>query len=93
MEEIQGHTGSHWMPPSGAYLHRIATEIAMVLIFGIKNRVVVFASFEASVQTAQNRPSTQLIEATSCVDEWHVTIGEQALDYILRYQMSLEDQN
>ncbi len=42
---------------------------------------------------AQNRPSTHFIEATSCVEGWHITIGEQALAYILFYQTLLEDQN
>jgi hypothetical protein len=42
----------------------------MVIDFGVKNRVVVLWKllFEASVQKAQNRPSTQLIKATSCVE-------------------------
>jgi hypothetical protein len=30
--------------------------------------------FEASVQKAQNEPSTQLIEATSCVERLNATI-------------------
>jgi len=30
IEHIQGFTGSHWMPPSGKYLHRIAPAAAMV---------------------------------------------------------------
>jgi len=30
--------------------------------------------FKASVQKAQNEPSTQLIEATSCVERWNTTI-------------------
>ena len=37
--EIQGHTdtGSHWMMTLGEYSHRIATEVAMVvLVFSIK---------------------------------------------------------
>jgi hypothetical protein len=42
----------------------------MVINFGVKNRVVALwiSLFEASVQKAQNGPSTQLIEATSCVE-------------------------
>jgi hypothetical protein len=34
---------------------------------------------EASVQKAQNGPSTQLIEATSCVERWNVTIKAEEL--------------
>jgi hypothetical protein len=36
---------------------------------------IVKSLFEASIQNAQNRPSTQLIEATSCVDRWNATIN------------------
>jgi hypothetical protein len=30
MKHIQGYTGSHWMPPSGECLRRIAPTAAMV---------------------------------------------------------------
>ncbi len=30
MEHVQGFTGSHWMPPSGKCLRRIAPAAAMV---------------------------------------------------------------
>jgi hypothetical protein len=42
----------------------------MVIDLGVKNRVVALwkSLFEASVKKAQNRPSTQLIEATSCAE-------------------------
>jgi len=30
MEHIRGFTRSHWMPPSGEYLHRFAPTAAMV---------------------------------------------------------------
>jgi len=41
----------------------------MVIDFGIKKRVVALwkSLFKASIKKAQNGPSTQLIEATSCV--------------------------
>ena len=44
--------------------------------FQRKNRVVALwnSLSEASVQKAQNGPSTQLIEATSCVERWNTTI-------------------
>jgi hypothetical protein len=35
---------------------------------------VVKLLFEASIKKAQNRPSTQLIEATSCVERSNATI-------------------
>jgi len=35
---------------------------------------IVKSLFEASVQKARNEPSTQLIEATSCVERWNTTI-------------------
>jgi hypothetical protein len=57
------------MPLSGEYSPRISPTDAMVIDFGIKNQVVALwkSLFKASIQKAQNRPSTQLIEATSCV--------------------------
>jgi hypothetical protein len=35
--------------------------------------------FEASAKKAQNGPSTQLIEATSCVERWNTTIKAEEL--------------
>jgi hypothetical protein len=48
----------------------------MVINFGIKNRAVSLwiSLFKASVQKARNGPSTQLIEATSCVERSNTTI-------------------
>ncbi len=60
---------SHWSPPLGKYLPHIALADAMVTDFW-PNKLscgVVKLLSEASVQKAQNGPSTQLIEATSCV--------------------------
>jgi len=37
---FQGYPRCHWMPPLGDYLPRIAPADAMVIDFGIKNRVV-----------------------------------------------------
>ncbi len=62
----------HWTPPSGEYSPRIAPA-DMVIDFGVKNRVVE-SLFEASVQKAQNRPSTHVIKATSCVERSNATI-------------------
>jgi len=48
----------------------------MVIDFSIKNRVVAFwkSLFEASVKKARNGPSTQINEATSCVERSYATI-------------------
>jgi hypothetical protein len=48
----------------------------MVIDFGVKNRVVALWKSlpEASVKKARNGPSTQLIEATSCVKRSIATI-------------------
>jgi hypothetical protein len=64
------------MPPSGNYSPRIASADAMVIDFCVKNRDVALwkSLFEASIQKAQNGPSAQLIEATSCVERSNATI-------------------
>jgi len=64
------------MPPSGEYLSHIAPADAMVIDLGVKKRVVALWKllFEASVKKAQNSHSTQLIEATSCVERSNATI-------------------
>jgi hypothetical protein len=46
MEQINGFTLSHWMPPLGEYLHSIALAAAMVDKF---------------VETTQNTNNTQLL--------------------------------
>jgi hypothetical protein len=46
MEHVQGFAGSHWMPPSGKCLRRIAPAAAMVNKF---------------VETTQNTNKTQLL--------------------------------
>jgi hypothetical protein len=53
----------------------------MVIDFGVKNQVAVLWKllFEASIQKAQNRPSTQLIKATSCVKRLNTTIKAKEL--------------
>jgi hypothetical protein len=60
------------MPPLGKYLPRIAPADAMVIDFGVKNLVDI--ALEASIQKAQNGPSTQLIEATSCIERSNATM-------------------
>jgi hypothetical protein len=53
--------------PSGRHGHRFWRK---KLICG-----VVKSLFEASVQKAQNGPSTHVIEATSCVERWNAKIN------------------
>ena len=59
----------------------IALADAMVIDFGIKNRVVALwkSLSEASIQKARNRPSTQLIEATSCIERSNATLKAEEL--------------
>jgi hypothetical protein len=67
---LEGYPRCHWTPPSGEYLPRIAPADTMVSNFGVINRVVALwkSLSEASVKNARNGPSTQLTEATSCVE-------------------------
>ena len=64
------------MPPSGEYSSHIVPGDAMVIDFGVKNRVVALwkSLFEASDKKAQNGPFTQLIEVTSCVERSNAMI-------------------
>ena len=45
------------------------------------------------VQKAQKGPSTQLIEATSCVESWNATLKAEELSYFSGYQMLSTDKN
>ena len=79
IEHVQGFSGSHWMPPSGKCLRRIALAATMVNEFiettQNTNKTQLLASnygtFRALVVCEnfipQNGPSTQLIDATSFV--------------------------
>jgi len=79
MEHIQGFTQSHWMPPSGECLRRIAPAAAMVNEFvettQNTNKTQLLASnystFQALVNSEnfipQNGPSTQVNYSTSFV--------------------------
>jgi hypothetical protein len=81
------------MLPLGKNLPRIALADAMIIKLIAKIGVVALWNCfsEASVQKAQNKPSTQLIKATNHVKEWHTKIVEEEHAYILRYQMLSED--
>ncbi len=65
------------MPPLGKYSPRIAPADAMVIDFGVKNLVDI--AFKDSIQKARNGPSTQLIEATSCVERSNATMKAEEL--------------
>ena len=54
----------------------ISMAVTMCLDFGKKNRIVALwkSLLNASVQKARNRPSTQLIEATSCIEKSNTRI-------------------
>jgi len=68
----------------GEYLLRITPADVMVIDFGVKNWVVALWNrcFEASVQKAQNGPSTQHIEATSCVERSNTMVQAEELSYL-----------
>jgi hypothetical protein len=76
---VQGFTWSHWMPPLGECLRRIAPAAVMVDEFVETtlntNKTQLLASNYGTFRSLvvcenfipQNGPSTQLIDATSCV--------------------------
>jgi hypothetical protein len=98
IEHVQGLPGSHSMPPSGKYLRRIAPAAAMVNEFvettqnTNKTQILpsTYGTFRALVVCEdfipQNRPSTQLIDATSCVKMLNATIRAEELTVISSYQ-------
>jgi hypothetical protein len=69
------------MPPSGEFSPRIAPADAMVIDFGVKNRVVALwkSLSEASVKKARNGPSTQLIKAMSCAERSNIMMKVEEL--------------
>ncbi len=82
--QVQGYPRCYQMPTLGKYLPRIAPADVMVIDFGSKNQVVALCNrcFKASVQKSRNGPSTQLIEATSCVERSNATIQAKQLSYL-----------
>ena len=98
VEHIQGFTGSHWMPLLGECLRRITPAATMVNKFVIttqnttKTQLLAsnYGTFRALVNcenfVPQKEPSTQLIDATSCVKMWDGTIGTEGLAVISSYQ-------
>jgi hypothetical protein len=99
MEHVQGFIWSHWMPPLGECLRRIAPAAAMDEEFvettqnTTKTQLLAsnYGTFWSLVVydnfIPQNGPSTQLINATSFVSMWNATIGAEELAHISRYQM------
>jgi hypothetical protein len=59
----------------------IAPADAMVIDFWPKKSIcgIVKSLSDASIQKAQNQPSIQLIQATSCVERWNTTIKAEEL--------------
>ena len=97
MEHIPGLTQSHWMPPLGECLCRIAPAAAMDNEFVENtlntNKIQLLTSngtFRALVISEnfipQNWPSTQLIDATSFVQMWNAMIEADELAVISSYQ-------
>jgi hypothetical protein len=62
------------MPPSGNYLPRIASAVTMVINFGVSSCDTVKTLSKGSIQKARNGPSTQLNEATSCIERSNATM-------------------
>jgi hypothetical protein len=105
MEHIQGFTRSHWMLPSGKCLHRIAPAAIMVHEFVENTQNTNKKLFSASNLRynqplvvcenfiPQNEPSTQLIDATSCIKMCDTAIVAEELSYILSYQKLSTDKN
>ncbi len=56
--------------------------------YGTLKTLVVYENFGA-----QNGPSTQLIDVTSCVKMWNATIGAEELADISSYQTLSGDKN
>jgi hypothetical protein len=70
------------MPPLGKYLPHIAPADAMVIDFGKKNEMwCCEIAVPKLAFKARNRPSTQLIKATSCIEKSNTTIKAKELSY------------
>jgi hypothetical protein len=68
---------------------------AMVIDFGSKIELwhCETAVLKLAFKKAQNRPSIQLIEATSCVDRSNATIQAKELSYLTSHQTLTRDKN
>ncbi len=74
---------------------RIAPADAMVIDISVKNRVVALwkCCSKTSIQKAQHGPSTQLIEAASCVERSSATIKAEEHSLLSCYQTLTTDKN
>ena len=97
MKFIQGFTWSHWMPPSGEFLHRIAMAAAMVDDFGWKHKTLTKNDFLLATYVrpkpkpgdnfgTRSGPFTHLINTTSFINMWDAMIGAEELANISSYQ-------
>ncbi len=105
MEHILGFTRSHWMQSLGKCLRCIAPAAAMVHKYventQNNNKKLLFASDYATNQSLvvyenfipPKRPSTWLIDATSCIKKGNATIGAEELTDISSYQTLSADKN
>jgi len=105
MEHIRGFTRSDWMPLSVECLCCITLTAAMVKEFESNtqntNKTQLVASNYGTFRSLvvcenfvpQNGPSTQLIDATSCVNMGNAMIGAEELRYISSYQTLSADKN
>ncbi len=105
IQHVQGFTRSHWMPPSGECLRRIPPAAVMVDEFVEAtlntNKTQLLPSNYGTLWSLvvcenvvpQNGPSTQLIDATSCVKMWVAKIVAEELANISSYQMMSVDKN
>jgi hypothetical protein len=105
MEHIPGFTRSHWMPPSGECLHRIAPAATMVDKYientQSTNKKLFLASNYGTNQSLavyenfipQKGPSTKLVDVTSCIKRCNATIGAEELADISSYQRLSADKN
>ncbi len=105
MEHIQGFTRSHLMLPLGECLRRIAPAAVMVHEFVENTQNTNKKLFSASNLRynqplvvcenliPQDGPSTQIINATSCVKMNDAAIVAEELSYTLSYQTLSTDEN
>ncbi len=105
MEHIPGFTRSPWIPPLGKCLHHITPGASMVNKYientQNTNKKLFLASdysLNWSLVVYENfippkGPSTQFVDATSCVKMCDATIGAEELSYILSYQRLSADKN
>jgi hypothetical protein len=85
VRQVKGYPRCHWTPPSGKYSPRIAPADAMVINFGVTNRVVALWKSLSKIrfQKTQNGPSTStqliVIELKSCIERSNATMKAEEL--------------